>query len=276
VAFTVTATESGASIDVGVILQVKVLTGAIETGGASAGSNSTSNTAVGGSLTPAFSHSLPVWAISADGLGSAFGAAQTGNTYYAGTNGNDSVHNWSYAAGYYSGTVTASTPVTYGAPAQGEDHANWCAYEIQPSGGSTPAVDGSSPAAAITNTLTTITTASFTPPAPPYVLVAMIIAGGNGTGAGITMTVTDTSGLSLIWTQRANSAAADNFQPTWVYTAAPAAGTPIGLATGAGAAYNPTAQLSTITIGPKYAGTATDLGGGSGAWGTPQFATGGP
>lgn len=53
-------------------------------------------------------------------------------------------------------------------------------------------------------------------------------------------------------------------------------GVPTGLATGTGAALNPSIVTSTVTIGPRYAGTAADLGGVYGSWGTPQYATGGP
>jgi hypothetical protein len=48
------------------------------------------------------------------------------------------------------------------------------------------------------------------------------------------------------------------------------------LAAGTGAALNATVVSSNITVGPEYAGTATDLGGNYGAWATPQFAQGGP
>jgi hypothetical protein len=109
------------------------------------------------------------------------------------------------------------------------------------------------------------------------VLAAMVVAGGTGTGTGITMTITDTSGLGLTWTLRAVSNSGDNFQPAWIYTATmPGAGTPATRAAGTGAALNASIVTSTITVGPRYAGTGTDLGGVYGSWGTPQFATGGP
>jgi len=56
----------------------------------------------------------------------------------------------------------------------------------------------------------------------------------------------------------------------------PVAGTPAGLASGTGAALNPSVVLSTVSVGPEYATTATDLGGVYGSWGTPSLATGGP
>lgn len=76
--------------------------------------------------------------------------------------------------------------------------------------------------------------------------------------------------------------------PAWVYTAGSAnqfglavlMKEPTGIlavaATGTGAALSPSITTSTVTVGPKYAGTAADLGGVYGSWGTPQFATGGP
>jgi hypothetical protein len=131
---------------------------------------------------------------------------------------------------------------------------------------------------AITTTLATVTTASFTPPGGA-VLACLVLAGGTGAGTGITMTITDTSGLGLTWTQRAVSSSSDNFQPAFIVTTTiPAGGNSATavLAAGAGAALGPAVVTSNVVIGPKYAGTATDLGGVYGSWGTPQFATGGP
>jgi hypothetical protein len=57
---------------------------------------------------------------------------------------------------------------------------------------------------------------------------------------------------------------------------AAASGTPIGLASGTGAALNASVVTSTINVGPRYATTGTDLGGVYGVWNTPSLATGGP
>ena len=235
-AFTVTATQSGASSQGGNYLAVKVLTGATEAGGASNGGNSLVQATAGGTLTPNFSSSLVVFSISADLQSGVMPAAATNNTYY--DNVNDSLDNWSFADGHYSGTVTSGVALTYGASVNGgNDHANWCAYEIKPSvGGVTPALDASTPALAADTTHTlSITTASFTPPAGS-VLAALIATGGTGAGAGISVAMSDTSGLSLVWTRRAVSSLSDNFQPTWIFTttipSGPASVTPAPLPQG--------------------------------------------
>lgn len=48
------------------------------------------------------------------------------------------------------------------------------------------------------------------------------------------------------------------------------------LAAGTGTALNPAIATSNVTVGPQYATAASDLGGGSGSWATPQYAEGGP
>jgi hypothetical protein len=55
-----------------------------------------------------------------------------------------------------------------------------------------------------------------------------------------------------------------------------ATGIPTGLASGAGAALGAGVVTSNVSVGPKYAGTGTDLGGVYGSWATPNYATGGP
>jgi len=216
-AFTVTATQSGSSAGTGITLLVRVLTNAIETGGTSHGANTVSGSpAPSGSLTPAFSGSWVGFAISADNL-TTMSAAAANNVYDY--NANNPGQLWAASHGHYTGTVTAATPLTYGAGSipSGQDHANWCAYEVPASGGSI-AIDGSSPVGANNTGAAAVTSASFTPPGS-CVLVAMVCAGGTGTGTGITVTITDTSGLGLVWTRRSISSTSDNFQPTFIFTA---------------------------------------------------------
>ena len=225
-AFTVTATESGSSASHGVALLVRVLTNAVETGGASGGNDSTGGATAQGSLTPAATGSYVAFSVSGDNV-TAMPAAAASNTYDF-TNGNPA-DLWSTAQGHYTGTVTAGTPLTYGAGSAGaQDHSNWCAYEIPASGG-TITVDGSSPAGALSGSGlqsgTAATTASFTPPVGS-VLVAQVCAGGTGTGTGITITMSDTSGLGLVWTRRAISLTTDNFQPTFIFTTTVGSATP--------------------------------------------------
>lgn len=49
-----------------------------------------------------------------------------------------------------------------------------------------------------------------------------------------------------------------------------------GEAAAGGAADAAAIETSNMTSGPRYAGSAADLGGGAGTWATPQYATGGP
>jgi len=215
-AFTVTATQSGSSSNRGVYLKVLVLTNAVEAGGATSGGTNAVGVAASGSLTPNFSGSFVAFSVAEDGVPGGLSAAAANNTYdYSNADATDS---WSSAQGHYTGTVTASSALTYGEGTfSSGDHSNWCAYEVPASGG-TWAIDGSSPAGVNTTSGTAIATASFTPPAGS-VLVAMVTAGGSGSGTGITVTMTDTSGLGMAWTRRAISGTADSFQPCYVFTA---------------------------------------------------------
>jgi Protein of unknown function (DUF4038) len=222
VAFTVTATPGGASFNRGVDILVRVYTNATEAGGASSGSANAAGGTAQGSLTPNFSSSAVAFAVTADNL-TVLPAGATNNTYDL--NGPHSTDNWGTACGHYTGTVTASSALTYGAGSAGAgDHENWCAYEIPASGG-TITLDGSSPAGVSSDTGTSATTASFTPPAGS-VLVVMVAAGGSGAGAGVTCAITDTSGLGMTWTKRVTSSTSDNFQPTFIFTTTVPAASP--------------------------------------------------
>lgn len=223
-AFTVTATPGGASWSRGVDLEVRVYTNATESGGATSGGRNTAAGAAQGSLTPNFSSSAVVWAITSD-TSNTWPAAAANNAYDTSASHNHT-DGWESNAGHYTGTVTASSALTYGAgsTATSADHENWCAYEIPASGG-TVTLDGSSPTSVTNDTGLTATTASFSPPVGS-VLVAMVAAGGTGSGAGITCTISDTSGLGLVWTQRVTSSSSDNFQPTFIFTATVPAASP--------------------------------------------------
>ena len=213
--YTVTATNGGGGN--GIALQVEVITGAAETGGATAAaSNSNALTA---SLTPNFSASFIAWAamIATGSPTSISGAASNALlTVAAGTDTfNDATQGVTYSAGYYTGTVTASTPVTVGGSQTAlSTFGEMAAYEIQPSG--SWAEDASTPAYAHSTSAATITTASFTPPAGGAVLVAVACCNFTGTGSGSNITITSTPALT--WTQRASNAAASN-GGVGVYTA---------------------------------------------------------
>ncbi len=221
-AFTVTATMSGTTANEHIYLTLKVLTGAAEAGGASAaGITPAGGSSKTWSLTPAFGHSLPVWAISGDTINTPGDTPATSNTLWSDLGDSDT---WIEITGFYSGTTVAATPVTLGVSTftggGGADYITWASYEVGPSvAGVTPAVDGSSPAVASATGagVKTVTTASFTPPAGS-VLAACVVCGGSGSSGTMVMTMTDTSGLGLTWTQRAgNSPVTD--QSTFVFTA---------------------------------------------------------
>ena len=111
-AFTVTATPSGASWQRGIDLKVLVLTNAAEAGGANSQGATAATATPGGSLTPNASNSLVAFSITADAITS-MAAAATNNTYDHSPAGHTDT--WVSRQGHYTGTVTASTPLTYGA-----------------------------------------------------------------------------------------------------------------------------------------------------------------
>jgi len=96
-------------------------------------------------------------------------------------------------------------------------------------------------------------------------------SGAAGQSAGATSPSTGAS-VTMAWPL----GGADNYAVILVEVLAAASGTPIGVATGTGAALGASILTSTVNVGPRYAGAATDLGGVYGSWGTPSLATGGP
>ena len=109
----------------------------------------------------------------------------------------------------YNGTTTASSAVTAGASAPTETSGLlfWAAAEILASG--TLAEDASSPSAVSTTSATTLSTASFTPPAGSLI-VAQVSSNYTGSGT-LTMTV---SGGTLTWVQLAGETL--NLASVWV------------------------------------------------------------
>lgn len=205
-AFTVTATGGGGGASSrGIFLVVNVYTAATEAGGNSAHLISATGVTPEFSFTPTFSNSLIAFALSGDNPGASGFTAAASNTMYQ--TGFFSSDDWAWGQGFYSGTVTAASAVTAGGTCTSSDYTTYAAYEIKPSAGSTPSLDVSTPALASSTTTFTCTTASFTPPAGA-VLAALVVGGSNGS-TGITMAITDTSGLSLTWTSRAINAGVD-------------------------------------------------------------------
>jgi hypothetical protein len=199
---TVTATPTGAA---GATLRVLVLTGAVESGGASDGP--AGNTGGHVSLTPNFSNSFIAWSNNNAGSSGAF-TSLANNTILdnIATTGGERM-----ATGYYSGTVTSGTAVTAGATGASTPTTT-SVYEVPPSGGSTPVIDASSPAVVDeTSGSAALTTASFSPPAA--VLVAIV------TGANFPSAWTVSSSPSLTWTKRIDNG---DGQQIWTatYTAA--------------------------------------------------------
>lgn len=215
-AMTVTATMSGTAANEHIYLWIRVLTGATEAGGASAAGIAASGGAgVTATLTPNFSSSLPCYALSGDNSAGPLTAAGS-NTIDSSSADPDT---WEAGFGRYTGTVTAATPLTFGASSFGVggcDYGTWACYEVPSSGGGTPAVDASSPALASATGagIKTVTSASFTPPAGA-VVVAMVVGGGTGSSGSFAMAV---SGGGLTWTQRAGTATVTD-QDTFVFTA---------------------------------------------------------
>jgi hypothetical protein len=247
-AMTVTAVMSGTPANEHIYLWIRVYTSAAETGGASVASlNASGGASVTASLTPNFSGSLPLFALTADNWGGSYTAASN-NTIDSGSNDSDS---WGAGFGRYTGTVTGGTPLTFGASGVGGgcDYSTWACYELPGSGGS-PSLDASSPAlaSATGSGIKTVTSASFTPPGGS-VIVAMVCGGGTGTSGTFTISVSDTGG-GLTWTKRAgNTTAAD--QNTAVFTAT----------VGGGALAVTTASLPAAATGTAYSQTLAASGG---------------
>jgi len=217
--FTVTATDTAATLATFAALKVFVVTSVSAAGGNSAGF-------AGGwgvtndVITPAQAGSLLL-----------FGLAQTAGTWSAYTTdaNNTLVDNAQYAAtgygyadGYYSGpggsglTVGASGPAVWTASG---------VYELVPHNGA-PAIDGSTPAVAVTDATTAPVTASFTPPSGS-VLCAVLMANSTGTPV---IAMSDTSGLGLTWTQQLQFSASYEGTVTIMTATMPGGGTAIALA----------------------------------------------
>jgi hypothetical protein len=219
VAFTVTATEAGSS-DIGISLVVKVITGQA--------ASPIGQTAVVHGTTP----SLAITPLATGSwiYGSNLGLAGTytpnGSTTYE---ANSSGAGLEFISMRSTGTTTASTPVTVGGTAT-VNSIGVALLEIE--SGTGLAEDASSPAQAASNTLKTVTTASFTPPSGAL-LVAL--AQSNGSTGVCTMGITDTSGLGLTWTEQIKqNATGTGYCGTWT-AVLPGGSTPVTPADAAGA-----------------------------------------
>ena len=194
----VTATQGGTGTDNGIILTVRVLTGAADTQDGATSTSSTITTPQQ-AITPIASGSVVYGAVTNASEAVSFTAngstTFSQNVLYTGDGD-------TFGTFRSTSTTTASTPVTVGASAptgQGAGNIHFAAAEILTSG--TLAEDPSSPAGKNTTTATSVSTAAFTPP-PGTLLVAMVSSNGLGSGT-LTMTVSDTSGLT--WVQAAGT-----------------------------------------------------------------------
>jgi len=205
------APGAGASFsgDSGIALSVKVLTGGIEAGGNSLG---TQGTAIAESpFTPTYSNSYLVYGAVNYTTDTAFTALSNTTLDF---NYQNTVVQQQYAGGYFNGTTSAGVQISdIGVSAPSGDACAWCIYEVQPSGGSKPALDASTPTIQENPNTVCAVTPRFSPPSGS-VLVATIV--GDTTTAVSSVTVQDNNGLT--WTKRAlGQAAADGYAA--IYTA---------------------------------------------------------
>ncbi len=213
-AITVTATLSSGQSNANapsIALKVLVLTGGVEAGGANL---QVSNKAQG-TITPSFSNSLLVWAVAYNNGTGAFGGAAANNSFdqNVGPDAFDGA-----GSGHFTGTVTAGTGALVGSNDTGTNGGAFAAYEIKAASGSTPSIDGSSPAGVTlaVNTGQSATTASFSPP-PGSVLVALVAGVSNNFSGVDTWTVSDSSGLT--WTVRAEGTSTVQGSQGMIFTA---------------------------------------------------------
>lgn len=220
----VTATQAG-STAAGTSLQVLVLTGAraSQAGAASGGSSTGSAASLSQSLIPAGTGSLIVGSLlqlSASGAPS--GAA--GTTVLASPSAGGLI----YAPLRSTGLTAAGVAQAVGVTNAGNSAISIAALEILAAAGNLT-VDPSTPANAEA-LATSVTTAAFTP--PDGALLAALIA-TNGGAAPVDVTLTDTSGLGLTWTEAIRENPAGNGSVSIWLAQLPA---PASAAQGSGAA----------------------------------------
>lgn len=192
--YTVTATQ-GTNATAGMHLLVLVLDNAQMAGTPAVGS---SVSAYNCSVTTTQAGSIVVGAI-AQGAASAFTAESNSTiTEYA-----DSTHGNEYAGFYSSATGTPGAAAYGSSTAYANGWYGCAAVEVIPVSAGNVTVDASGPASLGSDTLTALTSASFTPPGS-NILAALVAVNGSGTGA---QTVTFASTPSLTWTVQSSEAA---------------------------------------------------------------------
>lgn len=210
-AITVTATQGGVTKN-GMILRVRVLVG----------SDTAANIAAGtckGTQSAAAAHSIALTTTRAGSV--VWCAMENGNAGAnnpsAGNSSLDDVPDATNAQQY--GTIFQTTPtVTPGAFTSGSADSfpgGAASLEILPAiSGGTISYDASGPALASTTAATTVTTASFTPPAGTVLMALVSSAGGTGV---VTMALSDSSGL--VWTPVVEAhATSEQYAGIWLAT----------------------------------------------------------
>lgn len=204
---TVTATQGGGGADIGMLLRVKVLTGAQL---AAAQTGATAHAEDGGSDEVTFSTTTTGSIVYGATSGANAITPASGCTFF--DQYDDTNHAQEY--GTFRTTSATGTPgsVTVGDSSAGNSFDDVAAAEIL--AGGTISEDASSPAMVYAN-LTTVTTASFDPP-QGALLVAMIGSNGQGDGSALTtMSVSDSSGLT--WTPLAEAASTTScYAGVWI------------------------------------------------------------
>ena len=195
-AITVTASQGGTGTFNGIALTVKVLLNAAATQNGATFSDTSTLTTPQHAITPNATGSWVYGAVYNDAAATAY--TPNGSTTFS-QNVTFAGDGCTFGTFRTTGTTTSGTPVTVGASAPTEPTGtlSFALAEVLVMAGQSLAEDASSPAGANTTAATTVTTASFTPPGGSL-LVAMVSNNYAGTGT-LTMTVSDTSGLS--WSQ---------------------------------------------------------------------------
>jgi hypothetical protein len=184
---TVTAAQGGAGAHAGTILAVKVLTGQA----ASPIGVAAQAAALEAAITPGATGSI-IYGACADNADDVSLTAASGTTIISQVNG----AGISAAVVRKTATTTGGTGATVGTTS-GFPNVPSCAL-LEILSGTGLVEDSSTPAVASSATATSVTSASFSPPAGA-ILVALVGAGNSVSGQ-TTVTVTDSSGLT--WTQR--------------------------------------------------------------------------
>jgi hypothetical protein len=215
-AFTVTATEGGSTTN-GISLLVRVLTGqaASPVGITASATNSTPSLSTG---TGVSTGSWVYGAIIGLTTITANGSTTFGNNHNGG--------GLQYIGMRTTSAMTGGSAVTVGGT--GGTGISICLLEILAAAGAL-AEDASSPAGVFASAAITVATASFAPPNGSLLVAA---ASSNGAGSVTTMAITDTSGLSLTWTEQVKqNVAGSGYSGLWTapMPAAAAAATPAPL-----------------------------------------------